>query len=167
MASGYADGGPAGYLTIGFLVPAGVYSVSVGVVAHGYGLGSTGEGQAYGSALAELNGMDCGLGLSGGIQSCNGLVAVYPGELATFYLSAVLAAVSYAYDAPGGSSATINYWGTFTPTLEYYNASGNPVRGYPFPSPPTPSVPEPASIVLFGSAILGLAARRVRRFWLR
>jgi hypothetical protein len=67
----------------------------------------------------------------------------------------------------GDGSATLNYWGTFTPTIDYYDANGNIIGTYDFPSPPPTTAPEPSTIALLGSTMAGLAAwgllRRFRR----
>jgi hypothetical protein len=145
-----------GTLTVEFLVPTNVYSITLGLGANGHGISANGNVLVSGDAFVALDGLTaCSLNLNGGTQSCSGPIRVTPGSLGDFYLEADLQSLSFT-----GGSGTINYWGTFAPSMNYYDANGNLVGHYPFPSPP---IPEPGSLLLLGSGILALAGRLRRR----
>jgi hypothetical protein len=144
-----------------FLVPTGVYSIGETIRADGHGGTITGTPQDDGgNEDLNIGGNDCELtALNGGSQTkaCS-TFAVTPGELESFSFSALL---NVTANQPG-DSGSVNYLGTFTPTVDYYNASGALIGQYNFPSPPVSATPEPSSLLLFSTGILGIT-RLVRR----
>ena len=138
------------YLFVGFIVPNGVYGISFSESADGHGLSTIGGATVSGSASAGIGGGGCTIFLTGGQQSCvSGEIAVQPGDFETFRTGAGMNAVSYG----NGESASLNYWGTFTDTVDFYDANGNVIAQY---GPPTDATPEPSSFLLFGSGLVGL-----------
>lgn len=103
----------------------------------------------------------CTIILNGGLQECNtGLLPV--GSTLIFSLDASLQASL----ASVGDSATIDYWGTFTPgPLQIYDAGMNLIGTVDLPGSPS-DAPEPTSLVLVGSGMIGFVTilrRRIRQ----
>lgn len=154
-------------MSFDFIIPAGVYFISEGIGADGHGMSVTGpSGYVSGGALMEMydpeiaDDLECGVGLDGGDESNScGPFAVTPGNYETFYLGGEIIASSFQ----PGDSASMNYWGTFTPSIDYYDANGDLIGQYDFPAPA--ATPEPSTLVMLGSGLLGLAGivrRRIR-----
>lgn len=142
-----------------FTVPANVYFAGTGLIGNGSGIQSTGNASVMATAFAQVgdykgNG-SCQLVLNGGYQTCmSPLFPLTPGESAVFLMDAQFAIT--IPNSPG--SGVIDYWGTFTQSLNFYDANGGFISSYNF------ATPEPSTFLLLGTGALGMLGSFLRRF---
>lgn len=149
-----------------FIVPTNVHFISLGLDENAHGYSTTGSSASAGGLFAEYLGdfsftssfAGCALNIDGSsqVKTCDP-VAVTPGELLFFTMQAQLNANGKA----SGDSAFIDYLGTFTSNIDYYDANMNLIGQYDFPTP-TSETPEPSSLILLGTGLIMAAVARRR-----
>jgi hypothetical protein len=143
----------------------GSYYIEDSLTADGNGIDTSGGGTGSGYFRVNVdsnNGVlgDCSISLDGGYQTCStGLVPVSSSN--GNWLTAIAFQASITASAPLNSSATVDYWGTFTAApLQVYDQNMNLIQTIDWSTLGTSPVPEPSTLLLLATGCLGLVGRK-------